>query len=74
MNNMNFQMILGDKGMDVLTIDSSNKLSGAIAVLENRSEEYWLQQTLKNLWQVLFPKEMLCVLCPIMEPKPLKDQ
>ena len=34
---MNVQMILGDKGTDVLTIDSSNKLSDAIAVLENRS-------------------------------------
>ena len=37
MNNMNVKMILGDKGTDVLTIDSSNKLSNAIAVLENRS-------------------------------------
>ena len=37
MNNMNVKMILGDKGTDVLTIDSSNKLSDAIAVLENRS-------------------------------------
>ena len=34
---MNVKMILGDKGTDVLTIDSSNKLSDAIAVLENRS-------------------------------------
>ena len=34
---MNVKMILGDKGTDVLTIDSSNKLSNAIAVLENRS-------------------------------------
>ena len=34
---MNVRMILGDKGTDVLTIDSSNKLSDAIAVLENRS-------------------------------------
>ena len=30
-------MTLSDKGTDVLTIDSSNKLSDAFAVLENRS-------------------------------------